>query len=134
MFRSSRAHLSEVGESYLEHMRFASLVGMLALGAGLACLLHALLPGLCQRTCSRTVDSLQRLFADRSQLNRVRDENSALITFVALTMLSCVTAVVIAISTAGTAIALIALPQAFALPLIFLSQNSQLEEAARGVS
>ena len=130
MLRSSRAHLAEVGETYFEHMRFAMVVGALATGAGLACILHAIVPGLCQSTCSRTVSSLQRLFADRHQLSAVASENSPLILFVLLTALSCVTAFVLAICTAGTLVGLIVIPQAFALPLIFLSQNSQLQPAA----
>ena len=85
MLNSSRTHLAEVGESYLEHMRFAALVGALAVGAGLACLLHAIVPGACQTTCSSVVASLQRLFADRTQLSRTVSENSALILFVVLT-------------------------------------------------
>jgi hypothetical protein len=130
MLRSSRAHLAEVGESYFEHMRFAFLVGALAAGAGLACMLHALVPGLCQATCSRTVGSLQRLFADRGRLGAVVAENSALILFVLLTGVSCVTALALAVCTAGTLIGLVVIPQAFALPLIFLTQNPQLEAAA----
>lgn len=130
MLSSSRVHLAEVGESYFEHMRFASLVGALTVGAGLACLLHAIIPGVCQTTCSRTVASLQRLFADRSQLGRTLAENSALILFVLLTALSCVTAGTLAICTAGTLIGLVVIPQAFALPLIFLSQNPGLEPVA----
>jgi hypothetical protein len=131
MLKSSRAHLAEVGESYFEHMRFALLVGALAAGAGLACMLHAIIPGICQTTCSRAVASLQRLFADRGQLGRTVAENSALILFVVLTAISCVTAIALAICTAGTLVGLVVIPQAFALPLIFLSQNPGLEPIAR---
>ena len=131
MLNSSRAHLAEVGESYLEHMRFASLVGALAVGAGLACLLHAIVPGACQTTCSSVVASLQRLFVDRTELGRTVSENSALILFVVLTGISCVTAIALAICTAGTLVGLVVIPQAFALPLIFLSQNPQLEPVTR---
>lgn len=131
MLRASRAHLAEVGETYFEHMRFALLVGVIAVGAGLACLIHALVPGVCQRTCSRAVASLQRLFEDRGELDIIAAENSALIIFVLLTALSLITAVTLAICTAGTLIGLVVLPQAFALPLIFLSQNTDLEAVAR---
>ena len=129
MLRASRAHLADVGESYFEHMRFALLVGALAAGAGFACMLHALVPGICQTTCSRALASLQRLFADRSQLSAVVTENSPLMLFVVLTGVSCVTALALAICTAGTLIGLVVIPQAFALPLIFLSQNPGLEPA-----
>ena len=131
MLKSSRAHLADVGETYFEHMRFALLVGAIAVGAGLACVIHALVPGVCQRTCSRAVASLQRLFADRRELDAIATENSALIIFVLLTALSLITAVTLAICTAGTLIGLVVLPQAFALPLIFLSQNTDLEAVAR---
>ena len=127
MLKASRAHLAAVGESYFEHMRFAMLVGTLAIGAGLACILHALVPALCERTCSRTVASLQKLFADRSQLGAVIADNSALIIFVVLMGVSCVTAIAVAAYTVGTPIGLLVIPQAFALPLIFLSQNRGLD-------
>jgi Family of unknown function (DUF6356) len=130
MLRASRAHLAEVGESYFEHMRFAFVVGALAVGAGLACMLHAIVPGMCQTTCSRAVGSLQRLFADRGQLGVVTTENSALILFVLLTGVSSLTAFTLAICTAGTLVGLVVIPQAFALPLIFLLQNPGLEPVA----
>lgn len=127
MLHASRAHLAEVGETYFEHMRFALLVGALGVGAGLACMLHAIIPALCEKTCSRTVASLQQLFADRSQLEAVRAENSALLIFVVLTAISLVTAGAVAICTAGSWLALIVIPQSFTLPLVFLSQNRGLD-------
>jgi len=130
MLRASRAHLADVGETYFEHMRFALIVGALAIGAGLACVLHAIVPGLCQTTCSRTVALLQQLFADRGRLANVAEESSGVLVFVLLFLISCVTAVVVAFCTLATAIGLIVIPQAFALPLIYLWQNSQLDPLA----
>jgi hypothetical protein len=130
MLRASRAHLAEVGESYFEHLRFALLVGALAVGAGLACMLHAVVPGICQKTCSRTVGLLQRLFADRGELPSVVEQSSGVVIFVILTALSSITALAIGLSGAGT-VALIVVPQAFALPLIFLAQNPELAALSR---
>jgi hypothetical protein len=130
MLKASRAHLADVGETYFEHMRFALLVGALAIGAGLACMLHAIVPGLCQSTCSRTIGLLQQLFADRSRLPMVVEESSGVLIFVVLLLVSCATAVVIAVCTLTTAIGLIVMPQVFALPLIYLWQNAQLEPLA----
>lgn len=130
MLQASRRHLAEVGETYFEHMRFALLVGALAVGAGSACMLHAIIPAVCERSCSRAVASLQRLFADRSQLDSVVAENSALLTFVALSAISLATCVAVTIWTAGTWLALIVIPQSFTLPLVFLSQNRGLDPAA----
>lgn len=129
MMTESRAHLAQAGETYAEHLRFAATVGTLAIGAGLACLLHAVVPGLCQTTCSRTLASLQALLADRSQLRAAAQDNGALLLFVLLMGISCVTALAVAICTAGTLVGLIVIPQAFALPLIFLTQNPDLESA-----
>lgn len=51
-------HPASVGESYLEHMEVAgSFSGRLFL-ASLACLVHALLPFLFERTASRIVQGL----------------------------------------------------------------------------
>ena len=127
MLKASRAHLNAVGETYFEHMRFALFVGGLAVGAGLACILHALVPALCERSCSRAVASLQRLFADRRQLAAVALENSALLVFVVLMGISTVTAAAVAAYTSASLVGLIVIPQAFALPLIFLSQNRGLD-------
>jgi len=51
-------HPQSVGETYLEHQRMAfSFAGPLLL-AGLACLLHAVIPGLCERTASSRIENL----------------------------------------------------------------------------
>jgi len=131
MLRSSKAHLASVGETYFEHMRFALLVGALAVGAGIACALHAIVPGLCPQTCSRTVALLQDLFADRRRLPSVVAQSSALLLFVVLLALSCVTALVVAFCTLGNVIGLLVIPQAFALPVIFLWQNPALDPLPR---
>ncbi|MFL6722160.1 MAG: DUF6356 family protein [Sphingomonas sp.] len=123
-------HLAEVGESYFEHMRFALVVGALAAGAGFACMLHAIIPALCEQSCSRTVKLLQGLFADRGQLDAVVAQSSGVLVFVVLVALSFVTALVVAFCTSATAIGLVVIPQAFALPLIYLSQNKGLDPLA----
>lgn len=60
------SHPQSVGESYLEHQRMAfSFAGPL-LVAGLACLLHAVIPGLCERTASSRIAMLHdRMVANR---------------------------------------------------------------------
>jgi hypothetical protein len=130
MLKASRDHLADVGETYFEHMRFALLVGAFAIGAGMACVLHAIVPGLCQATCSRTVGLLQQLFADRGRLSEIAEESSGVLIFVVLLLISCITAAVVAFCTLASAIDLIVIPQAFALPLIFLWQNPQLSRVA----
>lgn len=59
-------HPQSVGETYLQHQRMAfSFAGVLFLAA-LACLLHALIPGLCERTASSRIEDLhQRMLGGR---------------------------------------------------------------------
>lgn len=53
-------HPASVGESYLEHARFALGFAFWLLAAGLAALVHAVLPFLFQKTASGII---RRLFA-----------------------------------------------------------------------
>lgn len=51
-------HPHAVGETYLEHSQVASSVGFKLIGAGLACLVHAVLPFAFVTTGSRTILTL----------------------------------------------------------------------------
>ena len=53
MITQSRGHLRAAGEGYWQHFRFATTFGLLAMGAGLAAILHAFIPGICTQTASR---------------------------------------------------------------------------------
>ena len=55
------AHPRSVGETYAQHCRIAARFGAAMVVAGFACLLHALVPALFERTGSRTV---KRLYAE----------------------------------------------------------------------
>jgi len=63
-----RAHPRSVGETYFQHMGHAASFGFALIGAGLACLVHAVVPALCVRTGSRAIISLH----DRMVVNRRR--------------------------------------------------------------
>lgn len=52
------AHPAAVGESYFEHMGVAGSFGGRLVLAGLACLVHAILPFLCVKTGSNAIRSL----------------------------------------------------------------------------
>jgi len=62
------AHLDEVGESYAEHFRHAAYYGVRMTGAGLACLLHAAIPGLCKTTGSRCIWTLYHKMTNRGRV------------------------------------------------------------------
>jgi hypothetical protein len=58
-------HPRSVGESYLEHARAAARFGLAMVSGGVACLLHALVPALFERTGSSTVKRLYGEMAAR---------------------------------------------------------------------
>ena len=55
MLKASRDHLNEVQESYFEHLRAALVISGLLAKGGIACAVHAVVPGLCRRTASRCI-------------------------------------------------------------------------------
>jgi hypothetical protein len=59
-------HPRSLGESYWEHQRHAFEFGVSMIRAGIACVIHALLPALFVRTASMTIVSLhERMIAMR---------------------------------------------------------------------
>ncbi|MGP8034561.1 MAG: DUF6356 family protein [Steroidobacteraceae bacterium] len=66
--RAFTEHPASVGETYSEHMGRAACFGLRMIGAGVACLVHALLPFLFVRTGSAAIAELN----DRMVVNRRR--------------------------------------------------------------
>lgn len=66
MTRLFTQHPASVGETYLQHLRTALSFGIRMLGGGTACLVHALLPFLFERTASRCIERLH----DRMVMHR----------------------------------------------------------------
>jgi hypothetical protein len=65
-------HPASVGESYTEHMGQAASFGFRLLFAGVACLVHAVLPFLCVKTGSRAIAELnERMILKRRADTRV---------------------------------------------------------------
>ena len=60
------AHPRAAGETYLQHQRVALSVAGELLAAGLACVVHAIVPALCERTGSTAIKRLH----DRVILHR----------------------------------------------------------------
>jgi len=61
-------HPKSVGESYWEHLYMASCFSGRMLFGAVACFIHALIPGLCVKTGSKTITELH----DRMVTNRMR--------------------------------------------------------------
>ena len=58
-------HPTEVGESYAEHLTTAGAFGLRMIVGGLACLVHAVIPFLFERTGSETVRGLNATLCKR---------------------------------------------------------------------
>lgn len=132
MIRQSKQHLAAAGEGYGEHFRFATTVGLLAIAAGLACLVHALIPALCTRTCSTIIARLQSLFAERRMLEQVAEQSSGAVTFVGLIVLSGGVAAAQHVVGANIAMAAAVGALAFAIPPAFLLSNPELRSVRAG--
>jgi hypothetical protein len=66
VIRAFTEHPASVGESYTEHLGHAACFGMRMIFAGIACLVHGVLPFLFVRTGSRAITDLN----DRMIVNR----------------------------------------------------------------
>ena len=66
LIRAFTEHPASVGESYTEHLGRAACFGARMIVAGIACLVHGVLPFLCVRTGSQAISDLNdRMIAQR---------------------------------------------------------------------
>ena len=63
--RMFRDHPRSLGMSWAEHGAGAVVIGARMVGAGLACIIHAIVPALFTETAGRTVRSLHEHMASR---------------------------------------------------------------------
>lgn len=126
MLTRSRAHLAEADESYFQHLRFAVGVGLMLVAAGTACILHGLVPGLCTKTASRTVDELKRLFLERHALASVLQQASGALVFVGLIALTLPSWALLLLAP-GYPLPIVTAVFALAIPAVYLWTNPQLE-------
>jgi hypothetical protein len=59
------SHPSSVGESYFQHQRVALSFALPLLGAGLAALAHAVVPGVCKQTAGDIIRKLHARLENR---------------------------------------------------------------------
>ncbi len=78
MIRSFTDHPASVGETYLEHAGVASAVGWRLIKAGMACLVHALLPCFFSTTASDTIADLHARMQARRRLRATAEASEAL--------------------------------------------------------
>ncbi len=126
MIAQSRAHLQNAGEGYWQHFRFATTFGLLALAAGFAAILHAVIPGICTSTASRIVRHLGHLVEDRTKIDAIENEAVEARAFVMLLMLATAVVAPLWILDAPTTLRIVYSVLAFALPAVLLVSNPEL--------
>jgi hypothetical protein len=60
-------HPESIGETYTEHLLFASLNGLKLMFAGLACIIHSIFPFVFVYTASRTMQNVNEKMAARKK-------------------------------------------------------------------
>lgn len=63
-------HPKTVDETYLEHFRFAGGFGVRMVWGGLGAIVHALVPGFCKTTGSRTIGTLNGIVVEHREAKR----------------------------------------------------------------
>ena len=66
MFNDSKKHLHNAGESYTQHLLFASSIALKMLIAGMQCFLHGLIPGIFKTSGSNTIKELYNKINNRT--------------------------------------------------------------------
>lgn len=82
-------HPKNVGETYLEHCKHASIFALNLLVAGMACLIHAFFPFLFKKTASDLLIKMTRRFVTRMPV--VEDNIANLSKYIEEKMVKCQT-------------------------------------------
>lgn len=66
MFKDSKKHLNDTGESYAQHLKFASNVGLKMLIASMQCFFHAIVPSVFKNSGSKAIKELYNQINNRN--------------------------------------------------------------------
>lgn len=134
MISRSREHLQQADEGYWQHFRFATTFGSLAVAAGIAALVHAVIPAFCRNTASRTIRHLGQLIEDRSQIDAVEGESVEAKAFVLLLLMATVVVAPLWVLAVPTGLRLAYTGLAFALPITLLFTNPDLVSRSKSAA
>lgn len=126
MIRRSIAHLRQAQEGYWQHFRFATTFGLLALAAGIAALLHAVIPAVCTSTASRIIRHLGHLVDDRSKIDAIEAEAVEARAFVLLLMLATAVVAPLWVLGAPMTLKITYTVLAYAVPVALMVTNPEL--------
>ena len=69
MIKDSKEHLDLTNETYIQHLKFATCIGISMIYGGLQALIHAIYPGILTKAASTKIKKLYSLVSGRSDNN-----------------------------------------------------------------
>ncbi len=72
LVNACREHPPSVGQTYWQHFRFSASMSMKLCIAAITALVHALIPGVFQKTTSRSIDNLHRRMHEQTNQTGTR--------------------------------------------------------------
>ena len=69
MIKDSKEHLDLTNETYIQHFKFATCVGLSMIYGGVQALIHAIYPGILTKAASTKIKKLHSLISARSDNN-----------------------------------------------------------------
>ena len=66
MLKNSKEHLDLTNETYIQHLKFATCIGISMIYGGLQALIHAIYPGILTKAASTKIKKLYNMVSDRS--------------------------------------------------------------------
>ena len=69
MIKDSKEHIDLTNETYIQHFKFATCVGISMIYGGIQAILHAIYPGILTKAASTRIKKLYNLISARSDNN-----------------------------------------------------------------
>jgi len=69
MIKDSKEHLDSTNETYIQHLKFATCVGIIMICGGIQALIHAIYPGILTKAASTKIKILYSLVSDKTNNN-----------------------------------------------------------------
>ena len=66
MIKDSKEHLDLTNETYAQHFKFATCVGITMISGGIQAIIHAIYPGILTKAASSKIKKLYSLISGRS--------------------------------------------------------------------
>ncbi len=66
MINDSKEHIDLTNETYIQHFKFATCVGISMIYGGIQAIIHAIYPGILTKAASTKIKKLYSLISDRS--------------------------------------------------------------------